>query len=204
VHIINRSPTRSLKGVTPYEAWRRKKPKVDYFRTFGCVAYFKVVGPGLTKLSDRARAGVFVGYEDGAKAYRVFDPIGNRLHITRDVIFQEDQKWDWSTAPGEVHSSEKFTVVYSDDTELSVSSACNLENAQETPDPLFPPNQSDSCTSPVSSCSDVTAAASSSCSPADHVRAAAPPPLPTHPMRTLGQAGIFMPNPLVHRRARTR
>jgi hypothetical protein len=34
------------------------------------------------------------------------------LHITRDVIFQEDQKWDWSTAPGEVHSSEKFTVVF--------------------------------------------------------------------------------------------
>jgi hypothetical protein len=80
VRIINRSPTRSLKGVTPYEAWRRKKPKVDYFRTFGCVAYYKVVGPGLTKLSDRAHVGVFVGYEDGAKAYRVFDPIGNRLH----------------------------------------------------------------------------------------------------------------------------
>jgi transposase InsO family protein len=37
VHILNRSPTRSLKGVTPYEAWRGRKPKVDYFRTFGCV-----------------------------------------------------------------------------------------------------------------------------------------------------------------------
>uniref|UniRef100_A0ACD5YKV7 Uncharacterized protein n=3 Tax=Avena sativa TaxID=4498 RepID=A0ACD5YKV7_AVESA len=35
VHILNRSPTRSLQGITPYEAWRRKKPTVDYLRTFG-------------------------------------------------------------------------------------------------------------------------------------------------------------------------
>lgn len=65
VHILNRSPTRSLKGMTPYEAWRKKKPKVDYLRTFGCLAHFKLIGPGITKLSDRAGRGVFVGYEHG-------------------------------------------------------------------------------------------------------------------------------------------
>jgi transposase InsO family protein len=31
VFILNRSPTRSLKGVTPYEAWHGKKPDVSFF-----------------------------------------------------------------------------------------------------------------------------------------------------------------------------
>ena len=69
VHILNRSPTRSLQGITPYEAWRKKKPAVDYFRTFGCVAHVKLVGPGVTKLADRSRPGIFLGYKPGTKGY---------------------------------------------------------------------------------------------------------------------------------------
>jgi transposase InsO family protein len=79
VHILNMSPMRSLKGVSSYEAWCGKKPRVDYFRTFGCTTHVKLVGPGITKLSDRSRAGMFVGYEEGAKAYRVFDLVAKRL-----------------------------------------------------------------------------------------------------------------------------
>ena len=56
VHILNRAPTRSLKGMTPYEAWRGKKPRVDYFRTFGCTTHMKVVGPGVTKLCENVPA----------------------------------------------------------------------------------------------------------------------------------------------------
>ena len=82
--------------MTPYEAWRKKKPTVDYFRTFGCVAHVKLVGPGVTKLADRSRPGIFLGYEAGTKGYRVYDPIGKRLYITRDVRFEEDRRWDWS------------------------------------------------------------------------------------------------------------
>jgi transposase InsO family protein len=116
VHILNRSPTRSLKGMTPYEAWRGKKPRVEYFRTFGCTAHFKLVRPGITKLSDRARAGVFVGYEEGSKAYRVFDPVGNRVHITRDVVFEEEKKWSWDKPAVAEEGLDRFTVVFSDET----------------------------------------------------------------------------------------
>jgi hypothetical protein len=56
-----------------------KKPRVDYVRTFGCTTHVKLVGPGITKLSDRSRASMFVGYEEGVKAYRVFDMVAKRL-----------------------------------------------------------------------------------------------------------------------------
>jgi len=42
VYLLNRSPTRSLDGKTPYEAWYNKKPTVYHFCVFGYVAYIKV------------------------------------------------------------------------------------------------------------------------------------------------------------------
>lgn len=113
VHILNRSPTRSLQGVTLYEAWRKKKPAVDYFRTFGCVAHVKLVGPGVTKLADRTCPGIFLGYEPGTKGYRVYDPVSKRLYITRDVRFEEDRRWDWSkdAQDSELSRQRELTVV---------------------------------------------------------------------------------------------
>ena len=35
VYIRNQSPTWALRGMTPYEAWTRKKPQVAHFREFG-------------------------------------------------------------------------------------------------------------------------------------------------------------------------
>jgi len=39
---------------------------------------------------------VFVGYEAGTKGYRVYDPVAKKLHISRDVIFEENKAWDWN------------------------------------------------------------------------------------------------------------
>lgn len=95
VYILNRSPTKSLNQKTPYEAWFSKKPGVQHLRTFGCRAYAKRVRPGVTKLSDRSIPGVFLGYETGTKAYRVYDPINDKLIVSRDVIFDEKRGWNW-------------------------------------------------------------------------------------------------------------
>ena len=39
VHILNRSPTFVVKNMTLEEAWSGRKPTVDHFRIFGCIAY---------------------------------------------------------------------------------------------------------------------------------------------------------------------
>jgi hypothetical protein len=95
VYVLNRSPTKSLDGVTPYEAWHGKKPRVDHLRIFSCIGHVKKVGPGIKKLSDRSQKMVFIGYEAGTKGYRLLDLASRTLHISWDVIFEEDQAWDW-------------------------------------------------------------------------------------------------------------
>jgi hypothetical protein len=74
MHLLNRSPTRSLQGKTPYEAWHGRTPTVRYLKTFDCVAYTKDLGQ-LRKLDDRGKPSVFIGYMEGAKAYRILDPM---------------------------------------------------------------------------------------------------------------------------------
>src|SRR6266540_1258600 len=54
---------------------------------------------------------VFIGYESGSKAYRVFDPVTGRVHVLRDVVFDEDAGWDWSR-DGDAPVDSTFTMEY--------------------------------------------------------------------------------------------
>jgi transposase InsO family protein len=73
VYILNRSPTKALEGRTPYEPWHGHKPAVSHVRVFGCLAFSKDLGH-VSKLDDRSTPGVFIGYAEGSKAYRILDP----------------------------------------------------------------------------------------------------------------------------------
>jgi transposase InsO family protein len=73
VYILNRSPTKALKGRTSYEAWHECKPVVSHLRVFSCLTFGKELGH-IGKLDDRSTSEVFIGYAEGSKAYRILDP----------------------------------------------------------------------------------------------------------------------------------
>jgi hypothetical protein len=72
VYILNHSSTKALNGMMPYEAWHGRKSMVCLLRVFGCLAFSKVLGH-IGKLDDRSTPGVFIGYAEGSKAYRILD-----------------------------------------------------------------------------------------------------------------------------------
>ena len=88
VFILNRTPTKALKGKTPFEAWHGRKPNVS-FRTYGCVSHVKNTKPHLGKLEDRSTPMVLLSYEEGTTAYRLYDPKRGKVVISRDVVFDE-------------------------------------------------------------------------------------------------------------------
>jgi hypothetical protein len=112
VHLLNRSPTKSLLGKTSYEAWHGRAPAVGHLCMFGCLTFAKELNQ-VKKLDDRSRPRVFIGYADGTKAYRVLDPETQCVRVSRDVVFDESRDWDW-TKVGESSASaaEEFTVEY--------------------------------------------------------------------------------------------
>ena len=38
---------------------------------------------------------VYYGVEDGTKAHMLYDLQPEKIHVSKDVIFKEEKKWDW-------------------------------------------------------------------------------------------------------------
>jgi hypothetical protein len=59
---------------------------------------------------------IFVGYEPGSAAYRCYNPVTKSVHISRDVIFDEEAMWKWS---GDQAAKMEFDVSFGDQFENS-------------------------------------------------------------------------------------
>ena len=94
VFILNRAPTKALIGKTLFEAWYGRKPSVSFLWTFSCISHVRKTKPILTKLEDRSTPMVFLGYAEGTKAYRLYDPRGDKVLTSRDIVFDEKAAWD--------------------------------------------------------------------------------------------------------------
>ncbi|GJY41386.1 retrovirus-related pol polyprotein from transposon TNT 1-94 [Tanacetum coccineum] len=89
-HIHNRITSHVI-PTSPYELWKGRKPKLDYVRVWGCVAYYRTPDPKRSKLGARGIRSVFVGYVKNSKAYRLLDESSGVIIESRDVDFFEDK-----------------------------------------------------------------------------------------------------------------
>ena len=62
---------------------------MSFLRIFGYIGHVRKTKPNLTKLDDRSTPIVFLGYAEGTKAYRLYDPRGDKVLVSRDVVFDE-------------------------------------------------------------------------------------------------------------------
>ena len=88
-YLINRRPTKSLDGKTPFEAWYGKKPNVSHLRVFGCTAYIHVPKDERKKLDPKAKKCIFLGYGTTRKGYRLYNQKTSSIVHSRDVVFNE-------------------------------------------------------------------------------------------------------------------
>jgi len=60
---------------------------------FGCLAFVHIPKEKQKKLDYRATPGIFIGYSISPKQYFIYDPLGNTLHRSRDVVFSEGRRY---------------------------------------------------------------------------------------------------------------
>ena len=60
--------------MTSEEAFFGKKPNVGQLCIFGCIAYSYVPKEKRTKLEPTVEKGIFVGYSETSKAFRIYIP----------------------------------------------------------------------------------------------------------------------------------
>ena len=90
VYLSNRSPTRSVWGKTPQEAWSGRKPGISHLRVFGSIAHVHVPDERRTKLDDKSEKFIFIGYDTNSKGYKLYNPKNGKTVINRDVTFNEE------------------------------------------------------------------------------------------------------------------
>lgn len=83
--IKNRSPTRALDGMTPYEKKFRTVPDLSKAVPFGTRAWVKILKAG--KLDRRAKLGFFVGMDFESTGYRIYYPDRRHVNVEREVVF---------------------------------------------------------------------------------------------------------------------
>ena len=89
VYTKNRNSAHALTNTTPYEVRYKDKPDISRLHPFGCKAYVFIHPKNRKKLSPRAFEGIFVGYADTQKAYRIYIPSKRKIicsvHVKFDV-----------------------------------------------------------------------------------------------------------------------
>jgi len=64
---------------------------VSFFCIFGSLVYCHVLEEKRKKLELTLEKGIFMGYNETSKAYRVYIPTHRKIVIRRDVKFEEDK-----------------------------------------------------------------------------------------------------------------
>jgi hypothetical protein len=89
-YIVNHTPTKTLKNITPEEAWNKIKPDISHFRVFGCVAWAHIPNEKMKALHPKSEKCIFVSYSEDVKGYKFLQPHSNEIIIRRDVKFDEN------------------------------------------------------------------------------------------------------------------
>ena len=82
MYVQNRTPHRVLENKTPEEVFYSKKLEFSHLRIFGCLVYIHIPKEKRTKLDPSGKKGIFVGYSESSKAYRIYFPGFKKIDVT--------------------------------------------------------------------------------------------------------------------------
>lgn len=89
-YIVNRVNIRPHQNKTHYELWKGHKLNVSYFKAFGSKCFILDESQKLAKFDLKAIEGIFVGYSDTTKAFRVYIPQHRIVIESVHVKFNEN------------------------------------------------------------------------------------------------------------------
>jgi hypothetical protein len=72
--------------------YTRKKLEVSHLKIFGCPIFIHIHIPKekRKKMEPSGKKGIFVGYSEVSKAFRIYIPGHRHIEISRDVNFDEE------------------------------------------------------------------------------------------------------------------
>jgi hypothetical protein len=90
VYVQNQLSHSVLGLKTPEEMFTGKKLEVIHLKIFGFPVFIHIPKEKRNKMDPSGKKGIFVGYCEVSKAFRIYIPGQHHIEINRDVTFDED------------------------------------------------------------------------------------------------------------------
>ena len=123
VWLLNRTTTKAVEGMTPFEAAFRKKPNLKGLREWGEKVWVRIEGGN--KLGGRVREGRWLGVDEKSKGVRVYWPDTKTVTIERNTYYDNSSVCHLE--------GENITTLRN---EIKTNSQIPIQNDDENPDAL--------------------------------------------------------------------
>ena len=120
-YVLNRVLIRPNLNKTPYGLWKNRKPNIGYFKFFGCKCFILNTKDNLGKFDSKSDVGIFLGYSNSSKAYRVYNKRTLVVEESMHVTFDESNP-----------SSAEKGIIY-DDADGELQEESSKENKKNAP-----------------------------------------------------------------------
>jgi hypothetical protein len=90
IYVQNQLSHSALGFKTQEEMFTRKKPEVSHLKIFGCPVFIHIPKEKRNKLEHSGKKGIFVGYYEVSKSFRIYIPGHCHIEISRDMNFDEE------------------------------------------------------------------------------------------------------------------
>lgn len=87
VYVLNRTSKSTVQGKTPFEVWTGKSFDIRSLQIFGTEVYVHIPKEKRKKWDPKGERGIFVGYGETTKGYRIYFPERRMVDIKRDIVF---------------------------------------------------------------------------------------------------------------------
>ena len=89
VYLINLSSSAPLDGDVPGRVWTQKNVSYKHLRVFDCRSYVHIPKDERSKIDDKAKECIFLGYGHEEFGYKIWDLVARKLIRCRDDGFLE-------------------------------------------------------------------------------------------------------------------
>jgi hypothetical protein len=88
-YLVNISPLSEIVDTTLHEVWFGNNPSLSHLKLFGSDAFVHVPKENRSKLDKKVVKCIFVGYKEGMKEYKIWDPSSRIKTYSQYVVFRE-------------------------------------------------------------------------------------------------------------------
>ncbi|KAK3029181.1 hypothetical protein RJ639_038733 [Escallonia herrerae] len=114
----------------------------EVLEIFGCPAYVHLQNEERSKLDPKSKECIFLGYEEGVKGYRLWDPVAKKMVISRDVVFSEAHMFNTNATSSERQGHTVEIKLHEQRTKSTDESTDGSTDEQSLEDPEEHPSDS--------------------------------------------------------------